>query len=98
QIGCVTAADICVKIILMSNITRDKYRKFLLESLIELEETIDNLNLIILNLTMAGEWKEIDAMFEVGETLHTKFEDLRSISDANVKKLIAATDELATVF
>ena len=38
------------------------YRKYLLKSLMELEGTVDNLNLIILNLAMNGEWKEVDAL------------------------------------
>ncbi|MGK6352728.1 hypothetical protein [Parapedobacter sp. DT-150] len=75
-----------------------KYRKFILEALVELEETVDGLNLIIFNLAMNGEWKEIDELFAEGDTLFTKFEDLRSVSDTNVKQLLSVVDELGITF
>lgn len=75
-----------------------KYRKFLLKALVTLEETVDNLNIVVLNLAMNGEWNEIDELFANGDTIFTKHEDFRTIEDTNVKQLISAVDKLSETF
>jgi len=82
----------------MRNQKTDRYREFLIKSLIELEEARDNLNLIAFNLAMCGEWKEIDELFAEGDTLFTTYEDFRALADVNVKQLVAVIDGLSDAF
>ena len=70
------------------------YRRHLLIALHELDRVCSNLNTVILNLAMSGEWKEIDDLFEIGDTFLPKYDDFRTISDINVKTLFATVDML----
>ncbi len=74
------------------------YRRSLLEALHEIEQVCSNLHTVILNLAMAGEWQEIDNLFEVGESFLPKEGDFRTISDINVKSLFGIVDQLSDTY
>lgn len=57
-----------------------------------LRETVDQLQVIILNLAMSGELAEINDGLDENETMVFGFEDFRKLSDFNVQLLYSIAD------
>lgn len=71
---------------------KEIYRSHLETAPIVLRETVDQLQLIILNLAMSGEFGEINNQFEESDTVVFGYEDFRHVTDYNVQLLYSVTD------
>ena len=72
----------------------DKYRKKLVETVRTLENTLDELELNINNLSMAGEFSDFDAKCKVGEIMTFGIKDFRNADDQNLKICIELFDKI----
>ncbi|MVN20396.1 hypothetical protein [Mucilaginibacter arboris] len=75
-----------------SNTIGIKYRALLVETINKLEDFNSSTYNSILNLSMQGELKDIDDLFENGEVVNFKLADFRNLSDQNVQHLIEIMD------
>ncbi|RZJ81864.1 MAG: hypothetical protein EOO47_02745 [Flavobacterium sp.] len=68
------------------------YREHLETTPTVLRETVDQLQLIILNLAMSGEHAEINESLEENDTMVFEYEDFRNVTDYNVQLLYSIAD------
>lgn len=88
QIGCISKDYVC-------RMEKSlKYRNYLLESLNVLYNTLKYLEHNIVNLVMAGEFSEVDSMFQPGETVRFWIEDFQDVEDKNVQVLFSLFQKL----
>ena len=71
---------------------KEIYKDHLANAPAVLRETVDQLQLIILNLAMSGELGELNNELEENETIVFGYEDFRHVSDYNVQLLYSITD------
>ena len=71
---------------------KEIYRSHLQTAPAVLRETVDQLQVIILNLAMSGELAEINDGLDEDETMVFGFEDFRKLSDFNVQLLYSIAD------
>ena len=77
-----------------SNNSGAKYRNLLIETINKLEDFNSIMYDSVLNLSMQGELKEVDDLFENGEIVNFKLADFRELSDQNVRQLIELMDSI----
>ncbi len=75
-----------------SNTTGTKYRTLLIKTINNLEDFNSIIYDSVLNLSMQGELREVDDMFENGEIVNFKLADFRELSDQNVQQLLEVMD------
>ena len=68
--------------------TEDNYRKSLLETVDYLIEVRGNLMVNTINIAMNNELKEIDEVFEIGQTYEFQIEYFDNSSDTNLQKIV----------
>lgn len=73
---------------------QDEYRKRLIEAYKSLITIRENLFTNSLNIAMAGELKEIDNVFEDGDTFTFEIEHFKNTNDINLTKLIEFQEQL----
>lgn len=73
------------------------YRKFIVKTIVELENYRDEVYNSIVNISMAGEYADINELFEVGETLPLDIKDFENSDDANIQRLIELLNSLYEV-
>lgn len=64
------------------------YRNHLINTVNDLVDILMKLDINIINLAMSGEFAEVDAQFEIGDTLRLDVSDFENIEDQNVQQLI----------
>jgi hypothetical protein len=72
----------------------DPYKQCLIETIQKLKEGGDDVFTQAVNLTMKGERKDLNDRFETGDEVRFYMEDLESVSDPNVQKLVALLDTM----
>ena len=72
----------------------NNYRKNLIDTVRTLENTLDELNLNIINLAMAGEFSDFDAKCNMGEVMTFSINDFRNADDQNLKTCIELFDKI----
>ena len=73
------------------------YREKIILSYRQLREVHEELLTRIINIGMAGDFAEVNAIFEAGDEFQFDLEMFRDTEDLNLQKLIAFFDELETL-
>ncbi len=73
---------------------KDAYRKNLIKAYKSLLNFQDNLFTDLLNIAMSGELKEINEVFEIGDTYNFNIEHLKGTNDTNLNKLLELYNQL----
>lgn len=71
---------------------KEIYREHLETAPAVLQETVNQLQVIILNLAMSGDLVEINDELEENDTMVFGYEDFRTVTDYNVQLLYSVAD------
>ncbi len=74
--------------------TPDPYKQCIIDTINKLKEGGDDVFTQAINLAMKGERKDLNDRFETGDEVRFYMEDLESVSDPNVQKLVALLDRI----
>ena len=75
----------------------ENYRDYLVKTVFELDNFLDELDLNITNLAMKGEFSEANDLFDEGDTLSLSIADFENANDLNVQKLISVFNFLTDI-
>ena len=72
----------------------DPYKQCIIDTIQKLQESGDGVFTQAINLAMKGERKDLNDRFETGDEVRFYMEDLESVTDPNVQKLVALLDSI----